>query len=87
MKKIIAREIEDLKIRIEKFFEKEAVDVDQAESYFTEEIARTVCQLLSTCYEAKDAELLADKATRRESGLAVERRGDKEWHKGWHKAF
>ena len=77
MKKIIAREIENLKNRIEKFFEKEAVDVDQAESYFTEEIARTVCQLLSSCYEAKDAELLADKATRRESGLAVERRGDK----------
>lgn len=76
MKNIIAREIAKLKSEIEKFFEKDEVCLDLAEVYFTQRIGETVCGLLTACYEQKDAELLADKAGRKESGLVVERRGD-----------
>ena len=76
MKDIIAREIGKLKREIEKFFEKDAVCLDLAEVYFTQRIGETVRELLTACYEQKDAELLADKAGRKESGLVVERRGD-----------
>ena len=76
MKNIIAREIAKLKSEIEKFFEKDEVCLDLAEVYFTQRIGETVCGLLTACYEQKDAELLADKAGRKESGLIVERRGD-----------
>lgn len=76
MKEIIARKIEKLKSEIEKFFEKGDVSLDEAEIYFTQRISEAVCGLLSSCYEQKDAELLADKAGRRERGLVVERCGD-----------
>ena len=76
MKDIIAREIAKLKSEIEKFFEKDEVCLDLAEVYFTQRIGETVRALLTACYEQKDAELLADKAGRKESGLVVERRGD-----------
>lgn len=76
MKDIIAREIAKLKREIEKFFEKDEVCLDLAEVYFTQRIGETVRGLLTACYEQKDAELLADKAGRKESGLVVERRGD-----------
>ena len=76
MKDIIAREIAKLKSEIEKFFEKDEVGLDVAEVYFTQRIGETVRGLLTACYEQKDAELLADKARRKEAGLVVERRGD-----------
>lgn len=76
VKDIIAREIAKLKSEIEKFFEKEEVSLDVAEVYFTQRIGETVRGLLKACYEQKDAELLADKAGRKEAGLVVERRGD-----------
>jgi len=76
VKDIIAREIEKLKSEIEKFFEKDEVDMDTAEEYFTQRIGETVRGLLAACYEKKDAELLADKKGRKEAGLVVERRGD-----------
>ena len=76
MKEIIAREIEKLKSEIEKFFENDGVSLDIAESYFVQQIGETVRGLLAACYEQKDAELLADKAGRKEAGLVVERRGD-----------
>ena len=76
MKEIIARQIEKLKREIEKFFEKDEVGLNQAEVYFTERIGETVRGLLATCYEQKDAELLADKVARKEAGLVVERRRD-----------
>lgn len=44
--------------------------------YFTQRIGEAVRGLLTACYEQKDAELLADKAGRKETGLVVERRGD-----------
>lgn len=76
MKDIIAREITKLKSEMEKFFEMDAVSLDVAEAYFTQRIGETVRGLLTACYEQKDAELLADKAGRKEAGLVVERRGD-----------
>ena len=76
VKDIIAREIAKLKSEIEKFFEKDEVGLDVAEVYFTQRIGETVRGLLTACYEQKDAELLADKARRKEAGLVVERRGD-----------
>ena len=76
MKDIIARELEKLKGKIEKFFEKDTVGLETAESYFTQQIGETVRGLLTACYEQKDAELLADKAGRKRAGLVVERRGD-----------
>lgn len=76
MKEIIASKIEKLKSEIEKFFEKDDVRLEEAEVYFTQQIGETVRELLSACYEKKDAELLADKALRKEAGLFVERRGD-----------
>ncbi len=76
MNTIITREIEKLKREIEKFFEKEEIGLDTAEAYFTQRIGETVRSLLAACYEKKDAELLADKAGRKEAGLVVERRGD-----------
>ncbi len=76
MKSIIAKEIEKLKREIEKFFEKEEIKLDEAEEYFVTRIGETVRGLLSACYEQKDAQLLADKAGRKEAGLVVERRGD-----------
>ena len=76
MKDIIAKEIAKLKSEIEKFFEKDEVSLDVAEVYFTQRIGETVRGLLTACYEQKDAELLADKAGRKEAGLVVERRGD-----------
>ena len=76
MKDIIAREIEKLKSEIEKFFENDEVCLDKAEGYFTQRIGETVRGLLAACYEQKDAELLADKAGRKEAGLVVERQGD-----------
>ena len=74
MNKIIAVEIEKLKREIEKFFEKEEISLDKAEIYFTQQIGETVRNLLTACYEQKDAELLANKAHRKEVGLVVERR-------------
>lgn len=76
VKEIIAVEIEKLKSEIEKFFEKEEVSLGSAEKYFTQRIGETVRGLLTACYEQKDAELLADKAGRKEAGIVVERRGD-----------
>lgn len=76
MKDIIAREIAKLKSEIEKFFETDEVSLDVAEAYFTQRIGESVRGLLTACYEQKDAELLADKAYRKEAGLVVERRGD-----------
>ena len=76
MKEIIASKIEKLKSEIEKFFENDEVSLDVAESYFVQRIGETVRGLLTACYEQKDAELLADKAGRKEAGLVVERRGD-----------
>lgn len=76
MRDIIAREIEKLKREIEKFFENNEVSLDSAEAYFTQRIGETVRGLLTACYEQQDAELLADKAGRKEAGLVVERRGD-----------
>lgn len=76
MKDIIAREISKLKSEIEIFFKKDDVSLDEAEVYFTQRISETVRGLLTACYEQKDAELLADKAGRKEAGLVVERRGD-----------
>ena len=76
MKEIIARKMENLKCEIEKFFEDGEVGLDAAEVYFTQRICETVRGLLTACYEQKDAELLADKAGRKEAGLVVERRGD-----------
>lgn len=76
MREIIASRIEKLKREIEKFFEKDNVRLDEAEVYFTQRIGETVRGLLAACYEQKDAELLADKAGRKEAGLVVERRGD-----------
>jgi len=76
VKEIIASRIEKLKSEIEKFFEKDEVSLDMAEVYFTQRIGETVRGLLTACYEQKDAELLADKAGRKEAGLVVERRGD-----------
>jgi len=61
---------------VEKFFEKDEVSLSMAEVYFTQRIGETVRGLLTACYEQKDAELLADKAGRKEAGLVVERRGD-----------
>lgn len=74
MNKIIAVEIEKLKREIEKFFEKDEISLDKAEIYFTQQIGKTVRNLLAACYEQKDAELLADKSHRKEIGLVVERR-------------
>ena len=76
MKEIIASRIEKLKREIEKFFEEDDVGLGEAEAYFTQRIGETVRGLLTACYEQKDAELLADKAGRKEAGLVVERRGD-----------
>ena len=76
MRDIIAREIAKLKSEVEKFFENDEVGLDEAEIYFTQRIGETVRGLLTACYERKDAELLADKARRKEAGLVVERRGD-----------
>ncbi len=76
MKEIIASKIEKLKREIEEFFENGEVGLDVAEVYFTQRIGETVRGLLAACYEQKDAELLADKAGRKEAGLVVERRGD-----------
>ena len=76
MKEIITREIEKLKSELEKFFEEDNVSLDKAEPYFTEKISEAVRCLLTACYEKKDAELLANKALRKEVGLVVERRGD-----------
>lgn len=76
MKEIIAREIEKLKSEIEKFFEEGELSLDAAEIYFTQRIGETVRGLLTACYEQMDAQLLADKAGRKEAGLVVERRGD-----------
>lgn len=76
MKEIIASRIEKLKREIEIFFEKEDIGLDEAEVYFTQRIGETVRGLLTACYEQKDAELLADKAGRKEAGLVVERHGD-----------
>lgn len=76
MKKNIARKLEKLNSEIEKFFEKDTVCLEEAEAYFTQRIGETVCDLLSLCYEQKDAELLADKDGRKEAGLVVERRND-----------
>ena len=76
MKEIITTKIEKLKSEIEKFFETDEVALDVAEVYFTQRIAETVRELLSACYEKKDAELVADKAGRKSAGLVVERRGD-----------
>lgn len=76
MNTIITREIEKLKSEIEKFFEKDEIGLDTAEAYFIQRIGKTVRGLLAACYEKKDAELLADKAGRKEAGLVVERRGD-----------
>ena len=75
MKDIIAREIAKLKSEVEKFFEKDEVSLDVAEVYFTQRIGETVRGLLTGYYEQKNAELLADKAGRKEAGLVVERRG------------
>ena len=74
MKDIIASKIEKLKSEIEKFFENGEVGLDAAEIYFTQRIGETVRGLLTACYEQKDAELLADKVGRKETGLVVERR-------------
>lgn len=76
MKDIITSKLEKLKREIEKFFENGEVSLDVAEVYFTQRIGETVRGLLTACYEQKDAELLADKAGRKEAGLVVERRGD-----------
>lgn len=76
MKEIISRKIEKLKSEIEKFFEQDEVRLDTAEIYFTQRIGETVRGLLTACYEQKDAQLLANKAERKEAGLVVERRGD-----------
>lgn len=76
MNTIITREIKKLKREIENFFEKGEVELNKAEVYFTQRIGETVRVLLTACYEQKDAELLADKAGRKEAGLVVERRGD-----------
>ena len=76
VKEIIAREIAKLKSEVEKFFENDDVGLDEAEVYFTQRIGETVRGLLTACYEKKDAELLADKAGRKEAGFVVERRGD-----------
>lgn len=76
MKEIIAAEIEKLKSEIEKFFIKDEVSLESAEVYFTQRIGETVRGLLTACYEQKDAQLLSDKAGRKEAGLVVERRGD-----------
>lgn len=76
MKDIIARKIAKLKSEVEKFFENDEVCLDVAEVYFTQRIGETVRGLLTACYERKDAELVADKAGRKEAGLVVERRGD-----------
>lgn len=76
MKNIISREIEKLKEDIERFFEKDEISLDAAEGYFVSRIGATVRELLTACYEQKDAELLADKAVRKEAGLVVERRNE-----------
>ncbi len=76
MKEIIAKELSKLKMEIEEFFEKDEISLEKAEVYFVSRIGETVRSLLTACYEQKDAQLLSDKAGRKEAGLVVERRGE-----------
>lgn len=77
MKEMIAEVVEKLKRELENFFAEPGRGLDEAEQYLGEEISQAICKLLGAYYEELDAQLLADKAGRREAGLVVERRGEK----------
>ena len=77
MKEMITEIVEKLKRNLEDFFEEPGKALDEAEQYLGEAVSQTVCELLGAYYEKLDAQLLADKAGRREAGLVVERRGEK----------
>lgn len=76
MKAIINEILGKFKREAEEFFEKDTVEIAQAEQYFTPRIAKAVTAMLSAYYEKKDAELASDRAGRRAAGLVVERRDD-----------
>ena len=76
MKEMITEVVEKLKRKFENFFAEPGQGLDAAEQYFSETLSEAACELLGLYYEELDAELLANKAERKKSGLRVERRGD-----------
>jgi len=77
VERIINEVAEKLKSEFNIFFSGKQTDIDAAESFFGSRIAEAVLQLLQAYYEQQDQRLLEDKAGRKQSGLSVERHGDK----------
>lgn len=69
--------IENLKNEINVFFTGSQCSVDEAERYFMEKVRSCVLNCVSLYYKQVDEEIVADKKSRKENGLRVERRGDK----------
>ena len=77
MEAIIDKIVAKFKREAREFFERERKDIKAAEAYFVPRLGEMVTELLSGLYEEADEALLADRAGRRQSGLRVERRGDR----------
>ena len=76
MEAIIDKIVAKFKREAREFFEGDRKDIKAAEAFFVPRLSEMVTELLSGLYEEADEALLADRAGRRQSGLAVERRGD-----------
>lgn len=77
MERIITEITEKLKREFCEFFSGTQTDVRAAESFFSKRIAEATMELLQAYYEQQDERLRKDKTGRKETGLNVERRGDK----------
>lgn len=77
MEKIINEVTEKLNREFNKFFSGEQTDISAAESYFSSRIAEATVALMKAYYEQQDQFILEDKASRKQKGLQVVRRGDK----------
>lgn len=77
MERIITEITEKLKRGFCVFFSGTQTDVRAAELFFSKRIAEATMELLQAYYEQQDERLRKDKTGRKETGLNVERRGDK----------
>ena len=77
MEAIIDKIVAKFKREAKEFLGKDRKDIEAAEEFFVPRLSEMVTELMSGLYEEADEALLADRAGRRESGLTVERRGDR----------